>query len=77
MWIDLNEVQLKLIADYNIPGGALCFRFGDCGYSGASLKRVHAHLIQTKLEQKTKFTVGGHKELKKSLVIKTQEELGK
>jgi len=77
MWIDLNKVQLKLMADYNIPGGALCFRFGDCGYSGASLKRVHAHLIQPKLEQKTKFTIGGHGSLKKELRIKTQEELNK
>ena len=72
---DLQEVWIRLMAEYNIEGGALCFRFGDCSLSGASLKRLHAHLIQPKKEEKTKFPIGGHKMLKKSLVIKTREEL--
>ncbi len=70
MWLDLQNIVLDLSAKYNIPGGALCFRFGDPALSGASLKRLHAHLIQPKEENQTKFTIGGHKMLKKGLVLK-------
>ena len=70
MWDDLNKVWLKLISEYGLDGGALCFRFGDPSLSGASLKRLHAHLIMPKVEEKAKFTVGGHKTLKKGLEIK-------
>ena len=75
MMEDIQNVWIKLMTDYNIPGGALCFRFGDCGLSGASLKRLHFHLIKPYEEDKVRFPVGGHKMLKKSLVIKTREEL--
>ncbi len=70
MWTELGKICLAFKKEYNIPGGALCFRFGDCSFSGASLKRLHAHLIQPKEEEKTKFTIGGKKELKKELKIK-------
>lgn len=70
MWIELGKICLKLKNEYNIPGGALCFRFGDCSFSGASLKRLHAHLIQPKEDEKTKFNIGGKKQLKKELKIK-------
>ena len=70
MWDDLNKVWLKLVSEYGLDGGALCFRFGDPSLSGASLKRLHAHLIMPKVEEKAKFTVGGHKTLKKGLEIK-------
>ena len=75
MMDDLQNVWIKLMADYNIPGGALCFRFGDCSLSGASLKRLHAHIIKPFEEDKVRFPIGGHKMLKKSLVIKNKEEL--
>lgn len=75
MMEDIQNVWIKLMTDYNIPGGALCFRFGDCGLSGASLKRLHFHLIKPYEEDKVRFPVGGHKILKKSLVIKSREEL--
>ena len=75
MWEDLKEVWIKLMAEYNISGGALCFRFGDCGLSGASLKRLHAHIIKPLEENKVKFPIGGHKMLKKNLTIKSIDEL--
>ncbi len=70
MWNDLNKVWLKLVSEYGLDGGALCFRFGDPSLSGASLKRLHAHLIMPKVEEKAKFAIGGHKTLKKGLEIK-------
>ena len=69
MWNDLKEIWVKLMTEYNIDGGALNFRFGDCGLSGASLKRLHAHIIKPYEENKVKFPIGGHKMLKKGLVI--------
>lgn len=74
MMDDLQEVWLKLMVDYNIPGGALCFRFGDCSLSGASLKRLHAHIIKPLDEEKTRFPIGGHKTLKKGLIIKRAKD---
>lgn len=73
MWIDLAKVWLTLTKEYNIPGGALCFRFGDPSLSGASLTRLHAHLIKPYEEEKTKFTIGGHKTLKKGLYLKDNQ----
>jgi D-beta-D-heptose 7-phosphate kinase/D-beta-D-heptose 1-phosphate adenosyltransferase len=67
MWIDLKNVWRKLVLDFNIPGGALCYRFGDTNYSGASLTRLHSHLIMPKQGYKTKFTIGGNDALKKEL----------
>ena len=70
MMDDLQKVWIKLMIDYDITGGALCFRFGDPSLSGASLKRLHAHIIKPYEEEKVKFPIGGHKELKKGLKIK-------
>lgn len=69
MWIDLQNIWNELTKGYNLPGGALCFRFGEPAYSGASLKRLHCHLIIPKENLKTKFTIGGKKELKRGLTI--------
>lgn len=69
MWQELNDIWMKLTVDYNIPGGALCFRFGDPSLSGASLRRLHVHLIVPMEDEKTKFTVGGRKQLKKGLSL--------
>ena len=71
MWLELEEIVNRLKQEYDIPGGGLCLRFGDCSYSGASLKRVHAHLIQPKENNKAKFNIGGNKVLKKELKINT------
>ena len=70
MWSELNYIWNKLIVDYNLDGGALCYRFGNPALSGASVKRLHAHIIVPKDNNKTKFTIGGKKVLKKGLVIK-------
>ncbi len=69
MWLDLQNIWLTLSEKYQIPGGALCLRFGDPALSGATLKRFHVHLIEPKEEAKTKFSIGGHKVLKKGLQI--------
>lgn len=59
MLIDLKDMWLKLINNYKIPGGALCFRFGNTTYSGATLTRLHCHLISPKEGSKTRFSIGG------------------
>ena len=43
----------------------MCFRFGDPSLSGATLKRLHVHLIKPKQESKARFPIGGHQTLKK------------
>ncbi len=69
MWTDLNEILQDLTKKYEISGGALCFRFGDPSRSGASLKRLHCHIIMPKENEKTKFNIGGYKALKKELKL--------
>ena len=71
---DLLSVWKRLEKEYNVTGGALCIRFGDCSLSGASLKRLHAHLIKPKEGEKVKFNIGGNKKLKKELRIKNVGE---
>lgn len=73
MWNDLMFVWQKISKDYNIPGGAFCFRYGDPALSGASLKRLHAHLIMPE-EEKVRFPIGGHKTLKRELRINKPNE---
>ena len=76
-WEDLSkesfdEVQgiiNKLISEYNLDGGAFCWRFGDPAKSGASLKRLHFHVIMPEQDKKVKFPIGGNKKLKKDLTI--------
>ena len=43
---------------------------------GASMKRLHAHVIMPAANTKVKFSIGGKSELKEGLVIKAPEELG-
>ena len=73
MWIELKSIWLTMTEKYNIPGGALCFRFGKQELSGASLKRLHAHLVMP-TENKIRFPVGGHKELQKGLKLKKSNQ---
>ena len=73
MWIDLKSIWDRLVSEYDLPGGALCFRFGDPALSSASLKRVHAHIIVPKEfdgeRHKVSFSIGGHLELNKDLSL--------
>lgn len=75
MWAELQLIWFSLVETYNIPGGALCARFGDPSRSGASLKRFHVHLISPKEENKVRFPVGGHKTLKKEFKLLGMEDL--
>lgn len=74
MWVELNNIWHELTRDNNLPGGALCFRFGNPSYSGASLKRLHAHLIIPKKDRKTKFSIGGKSELKEGLTLERKRK---
>lgn len=67
MWLDLHKVWLKLIGEYGLDGGAMCFRFGDPAKSGASLTRLHCHMIEPKAGEKVKPPIGGKTELKEGL----------
>ena len=67
-----DEVQgiiNKLITEYNLDGGAFCWRYGDPAKSGASLKRLHFHVIMPEQDKKVRFPIGGNKALKKDLKI--------
>ena len=64
MWEELKDIWTRLILEYDIPGGALCYRFGNLVVSGASSKRVHAHLVVPKKDKKVKFTIGGNANLR-------------
>lgn len=67
MWLDLQQVWQKLIREHNLTGGALVFRFGDFAKSGASLSRVHCHIIQPLDGAKVRPAIGGRRELKEGL----------
>ena len=69
MWTELGNLWVILKNSYNLNGGSLCFRYGDPELSGASLKRLHAHVIMPN-EEKVRFPIGGHKVLKKGLTLK-------
>lgn len=73
MWKELQVIWNDLVQNFNLDGGALCFRFGDPAFSGASLKRLHCHLIVPKKEEKTRFSIGGHKTLKMGLHLSNNE----
>ena len=72
MWLELKGIWITLTEKYNIPGGALCFRFGNQELSGASLKRLHAHLVMP-TDEKVRFPIGGHKTLQKGLYLKKED----
>ena len=58
MWAELQTIWRELREQLQIPGGAFCFRWGDTLRSGASLKRVHAHVIAPTSGKKTRFSIG-------------------
>lgn len=71
MWEELRDIWKRLIVEFNIPGGALCYRFGNPIVSGASLRRIHAHVVVPKKDNKVKFTIGGNENLR---LMKLKEE---
>lgn len=75
MWLDLQNVLAKLKKEFGVVGGAFCIRYGDPALSGASLKRLHAHAILPDDGCKVKFKIGGKKEPKEHLIIKSPDEL--
>lgn len=66
---EVQEIINRLIKEYNLDGGAFCWRYGDPAKSGASLKRLHFHVIMPEQNKKVKFPIGGNKALKKGLKI--------
>lgn len=67
MWLDLQKIWQKLVKEYKIAGGGICMRFGDPEKSGASLTRLHAHIIMPEDGEKVRFPIGGRAELKEGL----------
>lgn len=67
MWLDLQKIWQRLVKEYNIAGGGICMRFGDPAKSGASLTRLHAHIIMPEDGEKVRFPIGGRAELKEGL----------
>lgn len=67
MWLDLQKIWQKLVKENQVAGGAICMRFGDPAKSGASLTRLHAHIVMPKDGEKVRFPIGGRTELKDGL----------
>ena len=77
MWAELQKIWNELRENYQLPGGAMCFRFGDTFRSKASLKRVHCHIIVPKERRKVKFSIGSDRYgLKDGLKVWDKSELG-
>lgn len=67
MWLDLQQIWQRLVREYHISGGGICMRFGDPAKSGASLTRLHVHIIMPQDGEKVRFPIGGRKDLKEGL----------
>lgn len=59
MWADLREVWIRLVREYGLDGGAMVFRFGNPAKSGASLTRVHCHIVEPRAEKKSAQRLAG------------------
>ena len=75
MWEDLRGVWKKIRDEYGLNGGAFCFRFGDPSRSGASLKRLHAHIVMPVRDKKVKFNIGGRSTLRDGLKMLGSDEV--
>lgn len=68
--VELFQALNWAIKTYQIPGGALAFRFGDTNYSAASVNHLHAHVIQPDIaapdyaKDPVKFKIGKYKKEK-------------
>ncbi len=67
MWLDLQQIWQRLVKEYDVTGGGICVRFGDPAKSGASLTRLHVHIIMPQDGEKVRFPIGGQSELEEGL----------
>jgi hypothetical protein len=44
-WTEFGELLEWVINEYQLPGGAFFFRFGDTDYTGASVSHLHCQII--------------------------------
>lgn len=47
---ELDQLSDKIIEDYRIEGGMIGFRFGEAPYSGATVARLHVHIIEPDID---------------------------
>lgn len=61
---EVSELANWAIAKYKIKGGAVCVRFGDTNFTGASVSHLHFHILSPHIKtknstQKVVFPIGG------------------
>jgi ATP adenylyltransferase len=44
-WAELGELIEWVTEEYQLPGGAFFFRFGDTDYTGASVSHLHGQIV--------------------------------
>jgi hypothetical protein len=44
-WGEFSELLEWVISEYQLPGGAFFFRFGDTDYTGASISHLHGQIV--------------------------------
>lgn len=44
-WAEFGTLLEWVITEYQLPGGAFFFRFGDTDYTGASVSHLHGHIV--------------------------------
>jgi dihydrofolate reductase len=45
-WEELGTIVKEMESRFDIPGGGLFMRFGDCSWTGATIRHIHAHIGQ-------------------------------
>jgi diadenosine tetraphosphate (Ap4A) HIT family hydrolase len=59
---ELIKLCSEMVAEFKVPGGALCMRFGDTLHSAGTVLHIHAQLIQPDVEaadyQPVRFKIG-------------------
>ncbi|MFH1181119.1 MAG: HIT domain-containing protein [bacterium] len=50
---DVSFLTNWAIKNFKIKGGAICMRFGDTDFTGASVAHIHFHIISPKINKKT------------------------
>lgn len=62
VFVELLSLATEFCEEYSIKGGALCMRFGDTSLTGATVKHLHAQLIESDTEKGTVvFPIGKSK----------------
>ncbi len=57
-WVEVGHLVNFAINKWKIKGGALCMRFGDTNYTGASVSHLHFHIISPRPRRSVNFPVG-------------------